>query len=170
MIVGAPGSGKSTFARRLGEITDLPVILMDHIHYLPGWVERAQQDKVSKAQAIHDQDRWIFEGGLAATDTARAARADRLIWLDLPLPIRFARILKRRVQFRGTTRRELPGNCPERLDPQFLAYMFRTRNTGRDQIAQMIADAPHLTVHHLRTSTGADTFLEWLQIDRAVGD
>ncbi len=34
----------------------------------------------------------------------------------------------------------------------------------------MIANAPHLKIHHIRTSKGADTFLEWLQIPRAVGD
>ena len=33
LIIGCPGSGKSYFAKRLGEITKLPVIHMDNIYW-----------------------------------------------------------------------------------------------------------------------------------------
>ncbi|MGR3343154.1 MAG: AAA family ATPase [Paracoccaceae bacterium] len=163
MIVGGPGSGKSTLARGLGAITGLPVFHIDHIDYQPGWTERSQPDQTALAQSIHGQDRWNFESGFSTTYATRAARADTVIWLDLPLSVRFARILKRRVQFNRQTRPDLPDDCPERLDLGFLAFMYRTRHSGREKIAQMIADTPHLTVHHIRTTKGADTFLEWLQ-------
>lgn len=39
-ILGTSGSGKSTLAKRLGERYGLPVLLMDTVHFLPGWVER----------------------------------------------------------------------------------------------------------------------------------
>lgn len=165
MVVGGPGSGKSTMAIALGEITGLPVFHMDQIHYRSGWAERALDDKISMANAVEARNRWIFEGGLSSTYVNRSARADTVIWLDLPLSVRLARIMKRRIRFNATTRPDLPDNCPERLDPAFLVYMYRTRNTGRARIAQMIDDAPHLTVHHLRTIKGADTFLEWLRLD-----
>ena len=170
MIVGARGSGRSTFAHGLGDITGLPVFHMDHIRYAAGWIERNQQEKTALAHSIHGQERWIFEGGLSATYAERAARADTAIWLDLPLSVRLARILKRRVRFNRQTRPGLPDACRERLDPGFLAFMYRTRHSGREMIAQAIADAPHLTVHHIRTTKGADTFLEWLQLDRTGGD
>ena len=39
-ILGTSGSGKSTLAKRLGEAYGLPVLHMDTVHFLPGWVER----------------------------------------------------------------------------------------------------------------------------------
>ena len=39
-ILGTSGSGKSTLAKRLGERYGLPVLHMDTVHFLPGWVER----------------------------------------------------------------------------------------------------------------------------------
>ena len=39
-ILGTSGSGKSTLAKRLGERYGLPVLYMDTVHFLPGWVER----------------------------------------------------------------------------------------------------------------------------------
>ncbi len=35
MIIGAPGSGKSRAARRLAEITGLPLIHLDNEYWLP---------------------------------------------------------------------------------------------------------------------------------------
>lgn len=165
MIVGGPGSGKSTFAIALGDITGLPVFHMDLIHHLAGWVERPLQEKIPMANTIEAKAKWIFEGGLSATYANRAARADTVIWLDLPLTVRLARILKRRVQYNTKPRPDLPENCPEQVSLEFTSFIIRTRNTHREKIAQTIADAPHLKVHHIRTAKGADTLLEWLRND-----
>ncbi|MEE9388211.1 MAG: AAA family ATPase [Paracoccaceae bacterium] len=162
MVVGGPGSGKSTLAVKLGKITGLPVFHMDLIHHLPGWVERPRADKLQLAHNIEESQSWIFEGGLSATFKNRASRADTLIWLDLPLGIRLARILKRRVQYHNKPRPDVPENCPEHISFEFTSYIIRTRNSHREKIAQTIADAPHLKVHHIRTAKGADTLLEWL--------
>ena len=37
LVVGPGGAGKSTFARRLGERTGLPVIHLDEHYWRPGW-------------------------------------------------------------------------------------------------------------------------------------
>ena len=170
MIVGGPGAGKSTLAIALGEITGLPVYHMDTIHHKPGWIERPLEEKIPMVNAVEARHCWILEGGLSTTYPNRCARADTVIWLDLPVTLRMGRILKRRVQLHGKTRPDLPANCPERLLPEFLAYIVRTRNTGREKIAQTIADAAHLTVDHIRTTKGAETFLEWLQLDKTGAD
>ncbi len=165
MIVGGPGSGKSTLAVALGKITGLPVFHMDKFHHQPGWVGRPRADVVQLANNIEQKPQWILEGGLSDTYENRMSRADTLIWLDLPVTLRMGRMLKRRFQFHGQTRPDLPENCRERLDPEFLAFIVRTRNTGREKIAQAIAAAPHLDVQHIRTAKGADTFLEWCRED-----
>ena len=97
MIVGQPGSGKSTFARQLGAATGLPVVHIDRIHWQPGWVERSRDEKDRLTRAVHARETWIFEGGHSRTWPERLARADTLIWLDVPLPRRLWRVLRRAV-------------------------------------------------------------------------
>lgn len=145
MIVGQPGSGKSTLARQLGQRTGLPVHHMDHIHWMPGWVERPQAEKTRLARAVEAQETWIFEGGHSATYASRAARADLILWLDMPLPLRAWRILRRSLLGHGRTRPDLPEGCPERFGPEtlpFWRYVWTSRRTGRDRIAHMVAAAP----------------------------
>ncbi len=163
MLVGGPGSGKSTLALTLGEITGLPVFHMDQIFHKPGWVERDHREAQEMANEIESKPRWIFEGGLSTTYANRAARADTVIWLDLPVTTRLGRIVNRWRRHRGETRPDMAAGCPERLAPDFLAFIIRTRHTGREKIARAIADAPHLKVHHIRTAKGAETLLDWLR-------
>ena len=136
MVIGGPGSGKSTLARNLGQVTGLPVHHMDRIHWMPGWVERTKADKVPLARAIEAQEAWIFEGGLSATFAERAARADRIIWLDLPSPVRLWRVIKRIAGGYGRTRPDLPADCPERIDLAFLAPDSR-RQRALDRKARL---------------------------------
>jgi len=166
MVVGAPGSGKTTLALALGDITGLPVFHMDNIHHLPGWVDRDRDEKLRLAAEIEAKPRWIFEGsGMSATYGNRAARADTVIWLDLPLGLRYGRILKRRIKYSSISRPDLPQDCPERLSAEFLSYMFRTRNTARAAVANALKQHPQ--VQHIRTAKGARAYLDWMRDDHA---
>lgn len=161
MVMGGPGSGKSTLARRLGDVTGLPVFHMDVIHWMPGWRERDHAEKVELALDIERRDAWIFEGGLSATYAHRASRADTLIWLDLPVLLRFWRVLKRRWVYRGgRTRPDLPENCPEQIDWEFVTFILgRRRHKSRARVADVARSTPDLVVHHLRSVREVRAFL-----------
>ena len=133
MVVGQPGAGKSTFARALAARTGLPVIHIDHIHWQAGWVERPRAEKTRLCREAEAGEAWIFEGGHSATWDSRVARADLLVWLDRPLPLRLWRVLARLGRHWGRTRPDLPEGCPERLRnlPSFLAFIWRSRRTSR---------------------------------------
>ena len=86
LIIGCSGSGKSTLARMLSERTGLPLVHLDQHYWQPGWVERSRTEKDRLTREVHARERWIFEGGHSRTWPERMARADTLIWLDVPLP------------------------------------------------------------------------------------
>jgi len=164
MITGGPGSGKSTLARKLGEQTGLPVFHMDMIHWMPGWQERSKDEKDTMTRQVHMQERWIFEGGHSRTYAERIARADTFVWLDVPVGLRMARVLRRSVRYYGQNRPDLPEGCPERFNWQtllFLKFIWDTRHTARAKL-QAVHDAPpaHLTVHRLTTVQEVNIFLK----------
>ncbi|MGR3433994.1 MAG: AAA family ATPase [Shimia sp.] len=142
MIVGAPGSGKSTFARALAARTGLPVVHIDRIHWMAGWRERPRLEKVAMASAEQAKPRWIIEGGLSATMEDRVVRADTLIWLDAPIGLRLWRVARRMVVHYGRTRPDLPDGCPEVLAVhtwEFLVYIIRSRRRNRRAMAARFA-------------------------------
>ncbi len=171
MIVGQPGSGKSTLARELGEITRLPVVHIDHIHWKPGWVERSRAEKTAMCAAVHARAAWIFEGGHSVTWGERLARADTLIWLDLPLGRRSWRVLLRTLRHWGRSRPDLPEGCPERLDWAFVRWIWDTRHSGRAAIRRLYDAAPaDKAKYRLSSGRQARAFLGDLRRAAAVGN
>lgn len=145
MIVGQPGSGKSTLARGLGEVTGLPVVHIDHIHWMPGWRERPRDEKTLLCHAVEAGEAWIFEGGHSATWANRLARSEMLIWLDLPLALRLWRVVWRAIRFQGRTRPDVPKGCPEgyhRETLPFWRFIWRTRHTARAEVQRLWDGAP----------------------------
>ncbi|MEP3054933.1 AAA family ATPase [Ascidiaceihabitans sp.] len=152
MIIGQAGSGKSTLARDIGRRGNLPVVHIDLIHWKTGWIERTQAEKTPLVLDAIAQDRWVFEGGNSTTYPQRMARADTLIWLDLPAPLRLRRALWRSVKHYGSNRPDLPKGCPERLDATFYRWIWRTRHSGRASLKNWFETAPpHLQKYHLQS-------------------
>ena len=167
MIIGQPGSGKTTLARELGVATRLPVFHIDQIHWMPGWVERDREEKARLCAEVHAQPQWVFEGGHASTWPERLARADTVIWLDVPLWRRLFRVVRRTLSGYGRSRPDLPENCPERFSAEFYRYIWRTRHSARRRMANLIASAPpDKTV--IKLSTLADVRAYLADIRRAM--
>lgn len=163
VIMGQPGSGKSTLARLMGAKTGLPVVHIDHIHWMSGWVERPKPEKIAMAMAAQNRDTWIMEGGLGATKDHRIARCDTLINLEFPLWLRFIRVVRRTLTHYGKTRDDLPDGCAEYFSPEFYRWIWATRRTNRDANRRWITKAgPDVTVHVLRSPRDVRRFLDTL--------
>lgn len=161
MIVGQPGSGKSVLARQIGAITGLPVVHIDKIHWMPGWVERDRAEKTRLCQEVHAQDPWIFEGGHSVTWPERLSRCDTFVWIDLPLLRRSWRVAKRTWRDWGQSRLDLPEDCPEQLSWEFYKWIWDTRHRGRIG-AQRCLDQidPAKPAYHLTSPKQVQRFVE----------
>ena len=134
----------------MGQRTGLPVVHIDQLHWKPGWVARDRDEKIAMALAEQAKPEWIFEGGLSATFDHRFARADTVIFLDIPLPLRFRRVVWRTLRHYGRVRPDMQDGCPERFNWEFYKWIWDTRHTGRLKPLRMIAEAgPDKTAHHL---------------------
>jgi len=142
MVIGAPGSGKSTFAVAIGDRLGLPVIHPDRIFWQSGWVERSRADCCALALAAEGEPAWVIDGNFSPTWPGRMARAELVVWLDLPLPLRLWRILRRWARWRGRSRPDMPANCPERLDPVFGWHVLTTARPSRKISAASMQGLP----------------------------
>src|ERR1700729_852435 len=84
VILGPGACGKSTFARRLGEITHLPVIELDKIFWRTGLVATPRHEWEGIQRALAERSQWIVAGDLGAYDAVevRLCAADTVVFLD----------------------------------------------------------------------------------------
>ncbi|HET9364546.1 MAG TPA: adenylate kinase [Candidatus Angelobacter sp.] len=135
VILGRGAAGKSTFARRLGEITKLPVIELDKLFWQPGLVPTSRDQWIAVQQRLVRQERWIMDGDLGPYDAVatRLQAADTIIFLDFSL-LRCAWCALRRSRERADFWRWL------------LAYRRKSRPILMDAIAR---HAPNAKLHIL---------------------
>lgn len=93
-MIGSGGSGKSTFSRRLGEITGLPVIHLDKLHWRPNWTPTPADEWREMVQTEIDREAWIMDGNFGGTREMRMKAADTIIMLDVPRWLCLYRIVK----------------------------------------------------------------------------
>ena len=92
------GGGKTTLALALGRKLGRPVIELDAIQWLPNWVERDQEEfKAPMFRTVEECGQtWIVDGQYTSIIGSQLlARADTLVWLDLPWRVIFWRIFTR---------------------------------------------------------------------------
>jgi adenylate kinase family enzyme len=108
VVVGPPGSGKTTVGREIAERLALSHIELDSIWWEPDWIEAGAELFSERAAKIATDDAWVLDGNyftVGARDVIWP-RADTIVWLDFPRWVTVPRVV-RRTFVRGIRRTEL---------------------------------------------------------------
>ena len=160
MIVGGPGSGKTTLAKALGQALGLPVYHLDAIHLQADGRLKPKAEVMGNLGPVLALKDYILEGGYRHTYATRLAACDTLIWLDLPLWRRCWRIWRRERGYWRSYKSE--AGRVERPPPLPMpwAHVLLDHHTMRADLQQLISRAlPLVTVWHLRSQAEAMDFL-----------
>lgn len=87
MIIGCPGAGKSTFARKLRDKTGLPLYHLDMIWHKPDRTNISKEEFNKKVSEIVQRDRWIIDGNYQRTLEMRLGECDTVFLMDYPLDV-----------------------------------------------------------------------------------
>ena len=85
-VVGNSGSGKSTLGAALAARLGVPYVELDSIFHQPGWAELPRDEFRERVGALADGDAWVIDGNYTAVRDLVWARADTVVWIDLPRP------------------------------------------------------------------------------------
>jgi len=163
LVMGSSGSGKSTFSKRLSDITGIPVVSVDALFWKPGWVESEKAEFHARLSAAAQQPRWIMDGNFTShLVELRRDACDTLIWFDLSRATCMLGILKRIAKSYGRVRPEMAEGCPEKIDLEFFRYVWNFREQQRPKLLAYFEG--------LRPDQTFITFTRRAQADRYLSD
>ena len=138
ILIGSGGAGKSTLARQLGAALQIEVIHLDALFWNPNWTPVQREKQVEIQKELVNKEEWIIDGNYGGTIDIRLQAADTIIFLDIPRTICVYRAFKRMIQYRNKTRPDMGKDCNERLDINFLKWIWRYPKTKRPDIVKKL--------------------------------
>jgi adenylate kinase family enzyme len=161
-VFGNAGGGKSTLAKKLSELTHIPLYPLDMIQFRAGG-SKVPHDEYLKAHAeLVQRDAWIIDGyGCRKSAWERFASADTLVYIDLPLFTHFLWVTKRLFKGLFVTPEGWPEGSPmlsSTIDSYRVLWLCHRYLTPKYR--ELVSAArQHKRVHHLRSAAEMDAFL-----------
>lgn len=165
MIIGFSGGGKSTLARKMGEILDIEPLHFDAIHWLPNWVESTVEYKKERVEPVLARERWIIEGNYRKIYwQERLKLADTVIFIDVNRFTCLYQAWKRSRVYKGKTRPDMGEGCTEKFDLEFAKWVFfkgrKQRRSNLELMRRLKKDGKD--VYILKNRKAINKFLEGL--------
>lgn len=170
LVMGSPGSGKSMFAKKLSAITGIPVVSIDALFWKPGWTPSEDAEFDDRVAEAAQAPRWIMDGNyLSHAGMLRRERADTVIWLDLPRVTSMIGVMTRIVTSYGRVRSEMTPGCPEKINAEFLGYVWTFRREQRPGLARFLEGLrSDQTLMRFGRRTEANRYLRDLSASKSV--
>ena len=154
IVLGCPGSGKSTFAIQLHQRTGLPLIHLDNIWWKTDRTNVAQSEFDERLAAVLGTGEWIIDGDYSRTYEARLKACDTVFFLDYGEAACMAGI-RARV---GRARPDMPWT-EDTLDPELVEEVRKYGGVQRPRLMELLHTYPGKETHIFRTREEAEVWL-----------
>ena len=133
IVIGCPGSGKSTFSRTLHKITGISLFHLDMMYWN---ADRTTVERSVFLERLNDalgKSEWIIDGNYNSTMEMRIAACDTVFFLDYPLDVCLDGVKSRR----GKIRSDMPWIETEE-DAEFTEFIKKFNEDNRPQVIKLL--------------------------------
>ena len=157
LVIGCPGSGKSTFSRALHSALGLPLYHLDMLYW------NADKTTVEKSvfffffEEALKKDRWIIDGNYLSTMELRLKNCDTVIFLDYPLSTCIGGVLERL----GKPRSDMPWT-ETKEDEEFMDFIKSFEEKSRPEVMKLLEKYKEKKILVFTSREQGDEFLKGL--------
>jgi adenylate kinase family enzyme len=156
IIIGCPGSGKSTFARKLKKASGLPLYHLDMIYWKADGTTVTRQILVEGIKEILQKPEWIIDGDYASTMEMRMKECDTVFFLDYPTKVCLDGINSRK----GNIRSDMPFKDCDKDDGEFLSLIKNYNCNKRPEVMKLFEKYPEKNIIIFKSRQESESFFE----------
>lgn len=159
IIIGCPGSGKSTFGRKLKGITDLPLYHLDMMFWNEDRTTVAKELFVERLKNAMSSSEWIIDGNYASTMEMRIKECDTVFFLDYPTEVCIEGIESRK----GHPRSDMPWIENENADEDFIDFINKYNLESRPGVIRLLEKYSEKNIIIFKTRKESEEYLSLLK-------
>ncbi|MBE7058943.1 MAG: adenylate kinase [Ruminococcaceae bacterium] len=161
IVIGCPGSGKSTFAKSLHEITGIELFHLDMMYWNSDKTVADKSVFLERLSNAMAKSEWIIDGNYGSTMELRLQACDTVFFLDYPSDVCLEGIRERR----GKPRTDMPWieNADEE-DTEFIVFVKSYNLEYRPQVLTLLEKYSEKDIFVFKSRKEADGFLSKMRI------
>ena len=154
IVIGCPGSGKSTVSRALHDKTGIPLYHLDMMYWNADKTTVEKSVFLERLTAVLEKNKWIIDGNYASTMELRMAACDTVVFLDYPLDVCLEGIKERR----GKPRSDMPWIETEE-DAEFIEFIKNYNEQQKPKVLELLEKYSDKNIVNFKSREEADAFL-----------
>ena len=154
IVIGCPGSGKSTVSRALHNKTGIPLYHLDMMYWNADKTTVEKSVFLERLSAVLEKNEWIIDGNYGSTMELRMAACDTVIFLDYPLDVCLDGIKERREKPRS----DMPWIETEE-DAEFIEFIKNYNEQQKPKVLELLEKYSDKNIVNFKSREEADAFL-----------
>ena len=154
IVIGCPGSGKSTVSRTLHNKTGIPLYHLDMMYWNADKTTVEKSVFLERLSDVLEKDKWIIDGNYGSTMELRMAACDTAIFLDYPLDVCLDGIKERR----GKPRSDMPWIETDE-DAEFIEFIKNYNEQQKPIVIELLGKYSDKNIVIFKSREQSDAFL-----------
>ena len=164
IIIGCPGSGKSTFGRKLRSITKLPLYHLDMMFWNDDRTTVAKEVFIKRLKKAMSGSEWIIDGNYSSTMEMRIRECDTVFFLDYPTEVCLSGIEERK----GKPRSDIPWIENGNTDEDFIDFINKYNLESRPEVIVLLEKYSEKNIMIFKTRKEAEEYLLSLKKEQII--
>ena len=163
IVIGCPGSGKSTFSRKLNSITNITLYHLDNIYWKADKTTISKEEFREKILEIMETESWIIDGNYNSTIELRLQYCDTVVFLDYDTEVCLKGIEDRA----GKVRTDMPWveseNCP---DSEFIQLIKTYKDKKKPEILELLKQYSNKEIYIFSNRDEAEKYVNNVKMNQ----